>query len=148
MGDAWFCINHKLTASIAHCLTGPTATALFIKIYHLLQLQFKTHSVLLRLAAQGRASRFFWQLRSAATGAASASNRATTPWMTPTKDYIYSQRKGYRRKCGGWRGGGVNLASSTAGQQPREPVAATRNKPTVGPASARARNRTAATVAR
>jgi len=37
--------------------------------------------------------------------------------IAPTKDYIYPQRKGYRRKCGGWRGGGVNLASSTAGQQ-------------------------------
>jgi hypothetical protein len=59
--------------------------------------------------APGPTSRFFWQLLEAATGATSASNRATTG-MAPTFDYIYPQRKGARRNCGGWRDGGVNLA--------------------------------------
>ena len=114
---------------------APKCDSIFIKIYDLLQLQFKTHSVLLRLAAEGRASRCFWLLRSAATGAASASNRATTPWIAPTKHYIPATPSA-RGNCGRLRGGRVNLvASSTAaGQQPRQPVGSTRNKPAVGPA--------------
>ena len=84
---------------------------------------------------EGPASIFCWQLLQARTGAASASNRATTPWMAPTNQTLYiPPTPSACGNCGGWRGGRVNLASSTAGQQPREPVGAPRNKPTVGPA--------------
>jgi len=69
---------------------APNCYSIFIIIYDLLQLQFKTHSVLLRLGAQGWASRFFWQLPSATTGAASASNRATTGGL-PLSNTIYPQ---------------------------------------------------------
>ena len=74
--------------------------------------------------------RFFWQFPSAATGAASASNRATTAWMAPTKHATPSAG----RNCGGWRGTELISHSCTADRQPREPVGATRNKPAVGPA--------------
>jgi hypothetical protein len=135
VGDARFCINHKLAASIDHCLTRPTATALFIKIYDLLQLQFKTHSVLLRLAAEGRASRFFWQLLEAATGAASASHRATTPWIAPTKHYNARKEREIAATAEDCAAGElISHGCTAAGQQPRQPVGATRNKPAVGPA--------------
>ena len=52
------------------------------------------------------------------------------------------------RNCGGLRGTELISHSGTPGQQPREPVGSTRNKPAVGPASTRARNRTVATAAR
>jgi hypothetical protein len=85
---------------------------------------------------EGPASIFCWQLLQARTGAASASNRATTPWMAPTNQTLYiPPTPSACGNCGGWRGGRVNLASGTAGQQPREPADATRNKPAVGPAN-------------
>jgi hypothetical protein len=103
-------------------------------MYGWLQLQFKTHSVLLRLAAQGRASRCFWQLRKAATGAASASNRATTGrWPLP-KTITHTERE-LAASAEDGAAGELISHSDTAGQQPREPVGATRNKPAVGPAS-------------
>ena len=73
---------------IASVSGGSTFMTQIDLLYDLLQLQCKTHSVLLRLAAQGPTSRFFWQLRKAATGVASASNRATTGgWPLPKTIY-------------------------------------------------------------
>jgi hypothetical protein len=111
---------------------APNCYSIFIKIYDLLQLQFKTHSVLLRLAAEGRTSRFFWQLPKAATGGASASNRATTPWIAPTKHYIYLQPRQLAATAEDCAAGELISHSCTADRQPREPVGATRNNPLWG----------------
>src|SRR4028118_1207112 len=85
---------------------APNCYSIFIIIYDLLQLQFKTHSVLLRLAAQGRTSRFFWQLRSARTGAASVSNRATTGGWPLPKTIIPATPLARRNRGTMGRGGG------------------------------------------
>ena len=86
-------------------------------MYGWLQLQFKTHSVLLRLAAQGRVSRCFWPLRKAATGAASASNRATTErWPLPKIMYTRTERE-LAASAEDGAAGELISHSDTAGQQ-------------------------------
>ena len=113
---------------------APNCYSIFIKIYDLLQLQFKTHSVLLRLAAR-RAGPLDSFGNCAQRRLVPHPHRIGLPLLRlPLPNTIYTRNPSARGNCGGWRGGRVNLASSTGGQQPREPVGATRNKPAVGPA--------------
>jgi hypothetical protein len=127
---------------------APNCYSIFIKIYDLLQLQFKTHSVLLRLGARRAGSLDSFGNCDRRRLVRYPHRIGLPPGDCPYQTLYIPATPSAGRNCGRLRRGGVNLASSTAGQQPREPVGATRNKPAVGPASPRARNRTAATGAR
>jgi len=112
---------------------GHNCYSIFIKIYDLLQLQFKTHSVQLRLVAR-RAGPLDSFGNCAQRRLVRHPHRIGLPLLgLPLPNTIYTPNPSARGNCGGWRGTELISHSGTADRQPREPVGATRNKPAVGP---------------